>query len=254
MRISLITPVLNRRNTLKDTLDSVLSQSYPDIEYIIIDGGSTDGTLDLIKEYEPKFNGKLVWKSEPDEGLFDAMNKGIDIATGDIVGIINSDDFYHDNGIIAYIARELNNTNVDAVYGDVHFVSRKDKNEVVRYYSSNKFRVCKYKFGFMPAHTTFFTYKKFYDDWGSYKPDYKISGDFELLLRFMKVHKLKTKYIHRDFLTMRTGGISTSSLANIITNNKEIRRACRENNVCSNYFYILSRYFVKVFECKPLNW
>lgn len=252
MKISLITAVLNRKDTIGNTLDSILNQTYEDIECIVVDGVSSDGSLDIIKDYESKFNGRLIWISEPDEGLYDAMNKGIKLATGDIVAVINSDDFYHSNSIIEKVANTFaKHHDIEGLYGDVHFVLRNNPNKLVRYYSSKNFTLDKFKYGFMPAHPSFFTYKRFYEKWGYFKKEYKISGDFELLLRFMKVNKMKTKYVEEDFVTMRTGGMSTSSLNNIILNNKEILQACKENNVSSSYFSVLLRYFKKMFEWIP---
>ena len=147
MTISIITATYNSANTLRDTFESVLSQSYQDIEYIVIDGNSTDGTVDLIKEFEPKFNGKLRWISEPDKGLYDAMNKGLKMATGDVVGILNSDDFYSSHDVLQIISSNI--SDVDAVYGDIHYVDPGNLNKPVRFYSSKNFRRWKMIMGFM---------------------------------------------------------------------------------------------------------
>lgn len=160
MKISLITVTFNSDITLRDTIHSVLSQIYPNIEYIIIDGASKDNTVEIIKEYEPLFNGCMHWISEPDKGLYDAMNKGIRMATGDIVGIINSDDFYHRTDIISKVAEAFQDESVEAVYGDVRFVSPNNLDKTVRYYSSKNFSPYLFRYGFMPAHPTFFTDRK----------------------------------------------------------------------------------------------
>ena len=248
MKISIITVCFNSEQTISDTISSVLNQQYNDYEYIVVDGGSKDNTVNILKKYEPKFNGKMRWISEKDNGLYDAMNKGIKMADGDIVGIINSDDFYHRNDVFTLIDREFNTKEVDAVYGDVRFVHPDNLDKTVRYYSSRIFRPALFRFGFMPAHPTFFTYKKYFDAFGYYKMGYKIAADFELLVRFLYIHKLKTGYLRQDILKMRTGGVSTQGVKSTILPNKEIIRACKDNGLwtCSVILYL--RYFIKIFE------
>lgn len=248
MTISLITVTFNSYFTLRDTLQSVYSQSYPDIEYIIIDGLSNDGTVDLIREFAPQFNGCLRWISEKDNGLYDAMNKGIRMATGDIVGIINSDDFYHRNDVITKVVEAFDNTDTQVVYGDVRFVNPKNLDKTVRYYSSKNFAPHLFRYGFMPAHPTFFTYRKYFEEFGYYKTDYKIAADYELLIRFLYVRQLKSKYLPFDFMKMRTGGTSTASVKSNILLNKEIVRACRENGIWTCLPLLCLKYAVKVFE------
>lgn len=248
MKISIITVTYNSASTLRDTIESVLAQTYRDIEYIIVDGLSKDNTMDIVREYEPKFNGRMRYVSERDSGLYDAMNKGIKMATGEIVGIINSDDFYHRSDIIQLVAETMSDERVQAVYGDVRFVNPNDLNTTVRYYSSRIFRPSLFRFGFMPAHPTFFTYKKFFDEFGYYKLNYKIAADYELLVRFLYGHRLQAKYLNTDFMKMRTGGVSTASVKSNITLNKEIVRACRENGVWTCFPILMFKYFIKVFE------
>lgn len=247
MKVSLITVTYNRAATLKDTIDSVLNQSYDNIEYIIKDGGSTDGTNDLIRKYEPKFGERLVWVSEKDEGIYDAINKGISLATGDIIGIINSDDYYHSNTIIEEIVNEFKNNEVDAVFGDVVYVKPNNIHKIVRYYSSRFFTLNKTRFGLMPPHPSFFTYRHYFKEYGGYKTDYKIAADYDLMARFLYVHKMRYKYMPKAFLTMRTGGTSTHGVQNvIIRNNKEIIRACKENNIYTTLCLVCSRYLFKI--------
>lgn len=248
MKISLITVTYNSSKTLSFTIQSVLNQIYSDIEYIIVDGASKDNTLSIIKEYEPKFNGRMKWISEPDKGLYDAMNKGIRMATGDLVGIINSDDFYHRADIIQNVADAFKDKSVQAVYGDVRFVNDDNLDKTVRYYSSKSFSPKRFRFGFMPAHPTFFTYKKYFDEFGYYKMGYKIAADYELLTRFLYVHKLKCKYLPVDFMKMRTGGASTASIKSNWILNKEIVRACKENGIWTCMPLLFLKYFIKVFE------
>lgn len=248
MRISLITATYNSGRVLRTTLESVLKQTYSDIEYIIIDGASKDNTMDLVHEYEPLFNGRIKWLSEPDKGIYDAMNKGISMATGDIVGIINSDDFYHRTDVLSRVAEAFEEPGVQAVYGDVRFVHPGDLDKTIRYYSSKVFSPKLFRYGFMPAHPTFFTYKKYFEEFGYYKTDYKIAADYELLVRFLYVHKLQAKYLPLDFMKMRTGGVSTASVRSNILLNKEIVRACRENGLWTCFPLLLMKYAVKVFE------
>lgn len=248
MKISLITATFNSATTLPTTIQSVLSQSYPDIEYIIIDGGSKDNTVSIIKEYEPCFGGEMHWISERDKGLYDAMNKGIRMATGDIVGIINSDDFYHRTDVIEKVVEVFRDSEAQAVYGDVRFVNPDNLGKTVRYYSSHNFSLRCFRYGFMPAHPTFFTYRKFFEQWGYYKTDYKIAADYELLIRFLYTHHLKTKYLPLDFMKMRTGGASTASIKSNILLNKEIVRACRKNGIWTCMPLLLLKYFIKIFE------
>lgn len=225
MIISIITVTFNSSKTLRDTIRSVLSQSFLDIEYIIVDGLSNDKTVDIIKEYEPLFQGRLKWISETDNGLYDAMNKGIRMATGDIVGIINSDDFYHREDIIEKVVEVFKTSTVQAVYGDVRFVRSNNLDKTVRYYSSKYFFSSLFRYGFMPAHPTFFTYRHYFKEFGFYKTDYKIAADYELLIRFLYIHHLKSRYLALDFMKMRMGGASTASVKSNMLLNKEIVRA-----------------------------
>lgn len=248
MKISLVTITYNSSITLNYTIKSVLSQSYLNIEYIIVDGASQDNTTEVIREYESQFNGRMKWISEKDSGLYDAMNKGIRMATGDIVGIINSDDFYHRTDILEKVVEAFNDQTVQAVYGDVRFVNPDNLDKTVRYYSSKNFSPKRFRLGFMPAHPTFFTYKKYFDEYGYYKTDYKIAADYELLIRFLHKHQLKTKYLPLDFMKMRTGGASTASIKSNIILNKEIVRACKENGIWTCMPLLFIKYFIKIFE------
>ena len=248
MKISIITVAYNSGSFIQHTIESVLTQIYPNIEYIVIDGGSKDNTVDIIKEYQPKFNGRMHWISEKDMGMYDAMNKGIRMAAGDVVGIINSDDFYHRNDVIAEIAKAFEVDNVQATFADVRFVNPDNLNKTVRYYSSKNFSPNRFRFGFMPAHPTFFTYKKNFETFGYYQTDYKIAAVYELTIRFLYTHKLTYKYLHLDVMKMRTGGMSTASWRSNVILNKEIVRACKENGIYTNMFILSLKYFVKIFE------
>lgn len=179
MKVSIITVTFNSVDTLAMTIDSVLRQTYQDIEYIVKDGGSTDKTIDVIKEYEPMFHGRMKWVSAKDKGIYDGMNKGIEMATGNIVGILNSDDFFTDNHVIEKIADAFNEKKVDAIYGDVHFVKGSNLKKSIRYYSSRLFCPFWLRFGFMPAHPSFYVRRDVFSKVGLYKTDYKIGADFE---------------------------------------------------------------------------
>lgn len=249
MKISIVTVTWNSAKTLRDTIESVLKQDYENLEYIIADGLSKDETVSIIKKYEPKFNGRLKWFSEKDKGMYDAMNKGIKMASGDIVGIINSDDFFHRSDVISKVAEAFNlNNNIEAVYGDVRFVNENNLEKTVRYYSSKNFKPWRFRFGFMPAHPSFYTYKHNFEKYGYYQYDYHIAADYELLVRFLYKYHLKAKYIPLDFMKMRTGGRSTASWKSNFILNKEIVRACKENGIWTCMPLLFLKYFVKIFE------
>lgn len=250
MKISIVTATWNSSKTVRDTIESVLRQSYQDIEYLIIDGASKDDTLEIVREYEPKFNGRLRYVSEPDKGIYDAMNKGIAMATGDVVGILNSDDFYTSDNVIEKVASsfEASGDALDAVYGDIHYVDDADLTKCVRYYSSAGFRRWKMRMGWMPAHPSFYCRKSVYERLGTFDTSFRIGADFENLLRLIFVNRIRIKYIPADFVTMRTGGASTSGLASHKQIYRDHRRAYRKNGVYSNFFLEVLRYVGKVWE------
>ncbi len=249
MKISIITATYNSANTLKDTLESVLKQSYNNYEYIIKDGGSKDNTLDIVREYMPKFGERLKLISEPDGGIYDAMNKGIEAASGDVVGLLNSDDFYTSEDVLQTIADTFENyKSIDAVYGDIHFVRDTDLSKCVRYYSSELFCRKYMRFGFMPAHPSFYCRKECFEKYGYFDTSYKIAADFENLLRLIYIGRITTKYIKKDFVTMRTGGASTAGVKSRTTIMKEHLRAFKNNGIYSNAFLLSLRYFYKVYE------
>lgn len=233
---------------MRDTMESVLAQTYPDIEHIIVDGGSTDRTMELVREYEPRYDGRLRYVSEPDGGIYDAMNKGIGMATGEVVGILNSDDFYTAPDVIETLAGELERSHADAVFGDIHYVDNKDLGKCVRYYSSARFRRWKMLFGFMPAHPSFYCRKEAYERFGMFKTSYKVAADFENLLRLIYVGKISIEYVPKDCVTMRMGGASTSGLASHRQILADHVRAYRENHVRSNVLLDSLRYIYKVTE------
>jgi len=227
-------------------MNSVLAQSYTDFEHIIVDGGSNDDTMAIVKELEPHYNGRLKYVSEPDRGIYDAMNKGLRMATGDVVGTLNSDDFFSSNDILRTVADNI--LEVDAVFADVHYIQGNNVHAGVRYYSSRHFRRWQMCMGFMPAHPSFYCRRNVYDKIGCFDLDFKIAADFELLLRFIYLHNISTRYIRKNFVTMRIGGASTSGLRSHRQILKDHMHAYRKNRVYSNYFLEGCRYAYKVAE------
>ncbi|MDO6440377.1 glycosyltransferase family 2 protein [Cyclobacterium sp. 1_MG-2023] len=245
MKISLITVTYNSAKTLQDTISSVAQQEYPDIEYIVVDGNSKDNTVDIIKENESTVSN---WVSERDKGMYDAMNKGIKMATGDVVGILNSDDFFFDTKVLAEIANAFHSPSTDAVIGDIVFVDDEDENKIIRRYSAKKWKPSKFAWGYMPPHPSFFVRKEFFDKLGAYKTDYKIAADYELLIRFLLKGGINWKYLPIVTTKMRMGGLSTQGFQSLVTLNKEIARGCKENQVYTNPAMIYSKYLFKPFE------
>ena len=248
MKITIITATYNSGGTVRNTLESVLEQTYADFEHLIVDGASKDNTLDIVKEYLPRFHGRLRYISEPDKGIYDAMNKGIAMATGDVVGILNSDDFYTANDVLEQVAKVLVDESIDAVYGDVHYVDDDNLSKCVRYYSSHLFHRSWMRFGFMPAHPSFYCRRSVYKRFGTFDLSYKVAADFENLLRLIFVHRIRTRYIPKDFVTMRTGGVSSSGLRSHRQIMHDHLRAMRQNGVCSNLLFLCLRYPYKILE------
>jgi glycosyltransferase involved in cell wall biosynthesis len=245
LKVSIITVSYNSARTITDTITSVLAQTFTDIEYIVIDGASTDATARIITSFGLRIS-KFI--SEPDYGIYDALNKGIRLATGDIVGILNSDDFLYDNNVIEKVVNAFNEHDIGAVIGDVQFVDPLQTSKVVRYYSSKNFSTARFRFGYMPAHPGFYVKRNLFEKFGYYKTDYKIAADFELVMRYLLTNQVKYKYLEIPIVSMRTGGISNKSIRSNYVLNKEISRACRENGIKTNIFFIYSKYFNKIFE------
>lgn len=248
MKVSIITVAKNSERTIEDTMKSVLGQTYSDIEYIIVDGCSSDRTLDIVKQYEATLNGRMKWISEQDKGIYDAMNKGISIATGDVVGILNSDDYFTSNDVIERMVAAFEDDRVDAVYGDIHFIHDGEPDKCIRYYSSKLFRRMWLRFGLMPAHPSFYCRREIFEKAGLYKTDYKISSDFEMMVRLFYIHHLRACYLPMDFVTMRTGGASTKNVRSRLQIIKEDVRGCRENGIYSNMLMTSVKYLYKIFE------
>lgn len=248
MKLSIITVAYNSANTIRDTMNSVFNQDYEDLEYIVVDGKSTDETLSIIQEYANRFNGKMKWISQKDNGIYDAMNKGLALATGDVVGIINSDDVYADNHVLSCVMNSfLANSQIGAITGNLHIVSQ-DLQRKIRKYSSKYCTPRMFRFGLIPAHPTFFVKRIYYEKWGGYNTTFNISGDFDLMVRFLKVHKLPYLYLDYDMVLMRIGGASSQDFRTyLIENNKNVVRACTNNGVYTNFLMVSFRYFFKFF-------
>ncbi len=243
MKISIVTVVYNNANVIKSAIDSVLNQTYENIEYIIIDGKSTDGTVEIIQSYGPKID-KFI--SEPDFGIYDAMNKGLKLATGDVIGILNSDDFYISNDVIAKVVQVFKERQVDSVFADLVYVKAENLNKVVRYYDSSYFSPDKFAYGWMPAHPTFFVKREVYEKYGYFKLGYKIAADYELLVRFLAKYGVSYYYLREPIVKMRIGGVSTQNLKSNFILNQEILKACSENGIYSNWLMVLSKYPKKI--------
>ncbi len=257
MTISIITATYNSAKTLPDTLESVLRQSHLNIEHIVVDGASKDETVSVIKEYVQRYQDKgaqLRWISEPDKGIYDAMNKGIAMATGDVIGILNSDDFYTSEDVLATVEDIfMSDVELDALYGDIHYVMQKDLKLCVRYYSSESFNRKRMIMGFMPAHPSFYMKKAAYErfkseDGAYYDTSFKVASDFEFLLRVIYKGRIKTQYVDKDFVTMRLGGASTSGIKSHLSILKDHRRAFKKNGVYSNILIQAFRYVLKLKE------
>ncbi len=245
MKISIITVSLNSLKTVEDTFKSVLGQSYTDVEYIVIDGGSSDGTLDVINRYAGRINHIV---SEPDKGIYDAMNKGLKLATGDVIGILNADDIYANREVLADVAQAFCGNDAGIIFGDLVYVDRDDVRSVKRYYSSKKFSPWKLRFGWMPPHPATFIRKVVYEKIGTYSLDYKIAADYEMFVRMLLVGNCSFLRIPQVLVKMRMGGASTRGIGSSWLLNKEIVKSCRSNGVCTNIFWILSKFPFKVLE------
>lgn len=243
MKISIITATYNSGLTLRDTLESVLSQDYTDYEHIIVDGVSKDDTMDVVKEYAPRYHERLRYISEPDNGIYDAMNKGIAMATGDVVGILNSDDFYASNDVLSSIADNIKD--VDAVYGNLVFVDAVNSDKVVRRWIGSQYERGAFFKSWHPAHPTFYARKECFNRFGGFDISFDVSADFELMFRFIEKHGISNRYIPKTLVKMRYGGESTGSISKIIKGNKNVLRAFRENGFKAPRFYIIRRLMPK---------
>ena len=244
MKVSIITVTFNSSQTLADTMRSVAEQDYPNIEYIVVDGQSTDTTLDLIHS-SPRVNQCI---SEPDHGIYDAMNKGLKLATGDVIGFLHSDDVYANKNVLTSVVAQFEALKLDALYGDIVYFQNNDPSNLVRRYRSHRFAPNMIGWGWMPAHPSLFLKRGVYEEFGLFKTDYTIAGDYEYVARIFHSNLLKYHYLPEVLVKMRMGGVSTGGIKNSIILNKEVLRACRENRISTNWFKILSKYPAKLLD------
>lgn len=250
MKVTIITATYNSESHLQETINSVLSQSYKDIEYIVIDGGSTDRTLEIIKENKDNIS-KYV--SERDNGIYDALNKGIKLATGDIIGFLNSDDVYNNSDVVSEIVQTFKNTNSDIVYGNIVYMSNGEDKKMIRYWKSNDFRPESLKFGWMPPHPSLYCRKKVYDESGSFYDSFKIAADYEFILRVFSNKSYVKTFIPLVLVQMELGGVSNNSFKNICIKSKEDYQVIRRNKVGGLYTVIFKNLrklhqFTRVFQ------
>ncbi len=226
MRVSIITIAYNSAETIEDTIRSVIAQNYTDIEYIIVDGASTDDTLDIVANYSESISTVI---SEKDKGIYDAMNKGVLAATGDLIGILNSDDLYANENVISQVVQQIGEA--DALYADLVYVNREDTDQVTRYWKSGPYSEGMFKKGWMPPHPTFFVRKRCYDKLGGYSLELRSSADYELMLRFIHKNKISVAYLPETIIKMRVGGQSNVTIKNRLAANKEDRMAWKMNGL-----------------------
>ncbi len=227
VKISIITAVLNGADTISDCIKSIQSQTVP-VEHIVIDGGSTDSTLEIIEEYKSDI-AQVV--SEPDKGIYDAMNKGLRLVSGDVIGILNADDFYAGPEVLEKVANAFSYENVDSCYCDLVYVNSKNSNQVLRYWHSGEFKSHNFYWGWMPPHPTFYVRRNVYEKYGLFKIDLGSAADYELMLRFLLKNKIRTVYIPEILVKMRSGGVSNASLKNRLMANRNDRLAWTANGL-----------------------
>lgn len=235
LKISIITVSYNSAQTIEHTIQSVLSQTYPNIEYILVDGASQDNTLKILEKYKSKIS-KFI--SEKDNGIYHAMNKGIKMATGDIIGILNSDDFYADDNVLNDVVTTFEKSKADSIYADLQYVDANNTQKIKRYWKSGTYKPGDFLFGWMPPHPTFFVKREVYEKYGLFNESLRSAADYELMLRFIHKHQISVDYLPRVIVKMRSGGQSNVTAKNRIKANLEDRKAWEINNL-KPYFFTL---------------
>jgi glycosyltransferase involved in cell wall biosynthesis len=245
IKVSIITVCYNSSETIEDTIRSVASQTYSNIEYIIIDGASKDDTVEIIKR-----NVSVVskWISEKDSGIYDAMNKGVAMATGNIIGILNADDVFANERVVENIVKNFEDTTIDAVYADLKYVKKDDLQKVIRYWKSGTYKHGKFLYGWMPPHPTLYVKKEVYTKYGSYRLDMPSAADYEFMLRVIHINKIKLAYFPEVAILMREGGLSNSSIKHRIKANRDDKRAWSLNNVKPRFYTLMLKPLLKVFQ------
>ena len=245
INFSIVTVCLNSEDTIFHTIRSVQSQTLKNYEHILIDGGSNDATVSIIKNQN---DNRIVFRSQVSKGIYGAMNEGINLAAGEIIGILNSDDFYANNKVLQSIKNAFDNANTYIVHGNIAFVNKNKHSKVVRFWQGSHHNNSSFKNGWHPPHPSFYMSKKGYLIVGYYREDMVVSADFDLMLRAFEVHKLKSVYIDECFVKMRMGGESTGSIVNILKGNINIAKSFRENNLKIGRFYFVNRFAQKILQ------
>lgn len=245
MKLTIITVVFNGAKTIKNTIESVLNQTYKNVEYIVIDGNSSDNTMEIVNGYKNKISTII---SEPDRGLYDAINKGIALATGDVIGLLHSDDFYTDNAVLQRVVSKFEEIKSDTVFADLLYIKNDNLDLVLRYFSAKNFTPKKLTYGLMPPHPTFFVKKSIYEQYGTYRTDLKIASDYEMFVRLLYKNNVSYSYIHFPIVKMRVGGLSGGGLRNKMLMNREVVRAIKDNGIHASCLLILRKYPIKVLE------
>lgn len=243
MKISIVTVAYNASKTIEQTIQSVLGQTYSNIEYIVIDGGSSDGTQEIIEKYSDKI---AYYSSEKDGGIYFGMNKGVEKCSGEYIGLLNADDVYYDSEVIESVAKKLVESKTDALYGDLLYVEETDLSKVVRRWISGKYDRRNFLKGWMPPHPTFFIKKSAYEKFGTFNTQFRFAADYELMLRMLFKHKLSAVYLNQTLIKMRVGGVSNSSVKNRLKANQEDREAWRINGIQPNWYTIFMKPLSKV--------
>lgn len=228
MKVSIITVCYNAASTIADTIESIRDQSYKNVEYIVVDGASTDGTLQIINQYRNVID---QFVTEPDKGIYDAMNKGINLSNGEVIGILNADDVYSSNDVLNQVVSSFLENDVDGIYADLEYVNQDDISKIYRYWKSRDYVPRDFYHGWMPPHPTFFLKKSCYEKYGLYLTDFRISADYELMLRMIEKHQISTHYLPKSIVKMRVGGESNVSLKNRWKANREDKKAWKVNNM-----------------------
>ncbi len=250
MKVSIITIVLNNKETIGTAIDSVLSQDYKDIEYIVIDGGSVDGTVNVIKKYWEKIS---IFLSEPDQGLYDALNKGIKLSTGEIIAILHSDDVFYDKYVVTDMIDRIQMTNAEICFSDLLIMNN---NQILRFYRANYYKKWLFRIGWQPPHPTCFIKKSLFQEFGLYSTEYKGAGDFDFLVRIFYGREINWTYLNRITVKMQYGGISNSGWGSKINIIRENSRILENNNVFSLVIFQLLRYLIRIIEMfvRPKNY
>lgn len=253
IKISIVTVCFNASSTLEEAILSVAGQRHADREHIVVDGGSKDGTQQILARYRHLLTHAL---SEPDGGIYDAMNKGIALATGEVVGFLNADDIYVHPEVLSRIAAQFAEPDLDACYADLVYVDYADTRQVVRYWRSRPYKAGLFERGWMPAHPTFYARRKLYERLGGYNTAYQLQSDFELTMRFLAVHRVKSVYVPETWVQMRMGGVSNRSMQNVIRGNLEAYRAARSNGLRVTPFFMIRKVFSRLpqFFSRPDEW